>query len=90
LKWSAGRLAEAKRSQALVLLTIIISEPEVSDEMISSLIPGFPPLLTAMLEETSKDPRLGAGRVLEILCKRWRKLGVLDLESTFKIVKGNL
>jgi len=42
-----------------------------------------------MLEETSKDPRLGAARVLEILCRRWRKLELLDIDSTFKIIKGN-
>lgn len=88
LKWSAGRVFEARRSQALVLLTVIIAEPQVSDNIISALIPEFPPLVTAMLEETSKDPRLGAGRVLQILCRRWQKLNLLDLDTTFKIVKG--
>jgi hypothetical protein len=90
LKWSAGRVFEARRSQALVLLTVIIAEPQVSDNIISALIPDFPPLITAMLEETSKDPRLGAGRVLQILCRRWQKLNLLDLDTTFKIVKGKL
>jgi hypothetical protein len=89
LKWSAGRVSEARRSQALVLLRIIVAEPQVSDNIISALIPEFPPLVTAMLEETSKDPRLGAGHVLQILCRRWRKLNMLDLDTTFKIIKGN-
>jgi hypothetical protein len=90
LKWTAGRVSEARRSQALVLLTVIIAEPQVSDNIISALIPDFPPLITAMLEETSKDPRLGAGRVLQILCRRWQKLNLLDLDTTFKIVEGKL
>ncbi|CAB3366268.1 Hypothetical predicted protein [Cloeon dipterum] len=87
LKWAAGRVAEVRRSQALVLLIIAISEPEVPDDVIAGMVAEFPPLLAIMMEETAKDPRLDAGRALEILCRRWKKLGILDNETTFKIVK---
>ncbi|XP_065338591.1 dynein axonemal assembly factor 5 [Cloeon dipterum] len=87
LKWAAGRVAEVRRSQALVLLIIAISEPEVPDDVIAEMVVEFPPLLAIMMEETATDPRLGAGRALEILCCRWKNLGILDIETTFRIVK---
>ncbi|XP_059471593.1 dynein axonemal assembly factor 5 isoform X2 [Neocloeon triangulifer] len=87
LKWSAGRVAEAKRSQALVLLVIAVSDPEVPDSIFAHMATNFPPLLMTMLEEMSNQPRLGAAQVLEILCLRWKKLNLLDLDTTFRIVQ---
>ncbi|KAF4528015.1 hypothetical protein B566_EDAN002198 [Ephemera danica] len=70
LVWHAGRIAEVKRSQALVLLLIAISEP-LPENILLPLADSLLPLLISALEETNKTIRHHAAHAITTLTPIW-------------------